>query len=104
MTAAHFKDIAALSHPHDILAGVGALYRGNLFIRDQRVAMDAYEVWCELFGERLERFVDEALAALVPHSDVFLIGQEVIDIGDRNEFELLPKARAYLFAPMLYAC
>src|SRR6187455_1990400 len=66
--------------------------------------MDAHEVRREFLRERLERLVDQALAAAMLHRHVLLIGDEIVDVCDRNETQLLAEARADLLAPMLDAC
>jgi hypothetical protein len=74
-----------------------------VLFRDQRVAMDAQEVRCEFFGQRFERFIDQALAAFVAHGDVLLIGEEIINIVQRNQTQLLAQSRADLFTTMFDA-
>src|SRR5262245_54967705 len=104
MTATDLEYLAAFAHTHDILPCVRALDSRNLPLGDQCIAMDAHEVGREFLGERLERLVDQALAALVSHRDVLLVCEEVVDVRERNEPQLLTEACADLFAPVLDAC
>ena len=74
MSTADFQHFSALSYTHHVLARVGSFYGGDIFFRDECVAMDAHEIGAEFFRKCFERFVDEVLAALVFDRDVLLIG------------------------------
>ena len=103
MAPADFEHVAAFTNSHHVVTRIGPLDCGNVFFRDQGIAMDAQEVGRELLGQRLERFIDQALAAFVAHGHVFLIGIEIINVLQRNQLERFAQARADLFTAMLDA-
>ena len=71
---------------------------GQSVARDQAVAMDAHEALAEFVFQRLQRFLDQHLAAGVMHDHVFVLGQQVVDFDDRNQHQVAAHARAQVAA------
>ena len=53
--------------------------------RDQAVAVDAHEAVRELDLQRLQRFLDQVLAARMVHDDVLLLGLQVAHVVDGDQ-------------------
>src|SRR5882672_4684504 len=66
-TPTHRKLDVEPAHPHRVLPLAGAFDRGDMPHGDQGIAVDAQEARLEFLLERLQRFLDEILAASVAH-------------------------------------
>ena len=60
--------------------------------------MDAHEALAELVLQRLQRFLDQVLAARVVHDDVFFLGLQVMHVLDRDQAQAAAHARAQVRA------
>ena len=56
--------------------------------------MDAHEALAEFLLERGQRLLDQHFALGVMHDDVLVLGEQVIDITDRDQHEAAAHARA----------
>ncbi len=65
--------------------------------------MDADEAAGELFFQRLQRFLDQVLAARVVHHHVLLFGLQVVDVVQRNQPQAAAQACAQYAACLLPA-
>src|SRR5688572_5639185 len=82
----------AAAQAHDVMTLGVALERLHVRDRDERIAMDAHEARGEFLLERLQRLLDEFLAAGMAQRRVFLLGDEAGDVRDRDEPELVARA------------
>ncbi len=78
------------------MAVAGALEFDQFVPRHQAVAVDAHEAAVEFLFQRLQRFLDQILAAGVVDHHVLLLGLEVMHFLDRNQ----PQAAAHPRAQM----
>src|SRR3546814_14680077 len=58
----------------------------------------SHEAFAELLFQRLERFLDQVLAAGVVHHHVLLLGLQVVDVLDRDQAQAAAQARALIQA------
>src|SRR5688572_7909269 len=81
--AADFQRLLAVAQDRvDVAVGFAAQLE-QLVARDQAVAVDAHEAFAELLFQRLERLLDQVLAARVVHDHVLFLGLQVVDVLDR---------------------
>ena len=66
--------------------------------RNEAIAMDAHEAVAEFFFERRQRLLDQHFAFAVVDDDVFVFGEQVIDVRHRDEHETAAHARAKMAA------
>src|SRR5690606_15294904 len=70
---------------------------------NQTVAVDAQEHVAELLFQRLQRFLDQVLAARVVDDGVLLLGLQVVDLFQRDQPQVAAHARAQVAAPLVLA-
>ena len=90
--AAAHGERAAAPQPDDLVAFGVAFDALDVGDRGERVAVHAHEASRELLLERLQRFLDQLLAAGVPQRRVLLLGDEAEDVLDRDQLELVARA------------
>src|SRR3546814_2500403 len=101
--AADFQRLGAVAQDRvDVAVGLAAQF-DQLVARDQAVAVDAHEAFAELLFQRLERFLDQVLAAGVVHHHVLLLGLKVVDVLDRDQAQAAAQARAQVGALLALA-
>src|SRR3546814_1242504 len=101
--AADFQRLGAVAQDRvDVAVGLAAQF-DQLVARDQAVAVDAHEAFAELLFQRLERFLDQVLAAGVVHHHVLLLGLQVVDVLDRDQAQAAAQARAQVGALLALA-
>src|SRR5690606_9556706 len=102
-TAAHFQRFVDFPDAHVEMPVRVLLQRADAPRGHQRVAMNAREQAAELLFQRLQRILDQHLAAGMPDGDVFLVGAEIVDVVDIDEAQRVAHARADLPAPLAVA-
>src|SRR5690606_24783216 len=96
--AADFQRLLAVAQDR-VHAAVGLAPHFDQFVAgDQAVAVDTQEAFAELLLQRLERFLDQVLAAGVVHDHVLFLGLQVVDVLDRDQAQAAAQARAQVGA------
>src|SRR6185312_17563116 len=77
--------LGAAAQAHEPASVGGSLDRVEVVRADERIAMDAHEPIAVLLLERPQRVLDQVLPARMPHRRVLLIGNEAVDLLERDQ-------------------